>query len=134
MKRFLFFALFALTITGPVLARKHKPPKPPTQPDFSQGCLTASRIYSHGLSIFSGVGAPEPGLQATIHNHCNTAVVAFLTMAYFDGRGVQFSSGIESMTVAPGADFAFYHTAQVYDLDRGRLKLVKIIGATVSPL
>lgn len=112
-------------------ARPQKQPRPPTQPDFTEGCVTVSRIYSHSLSSFSGVGAPEPGLEANVYNTCTGPVDVFLTIAYFDSCGVQFDSGMETQTVAPGANCQFYHEAPLFGLDRGRMKVAKIIKAQV---
>jgi len=112
---------------------KKKKPKAPTQPDFSRDCIYVSDIFSHALSIFSGVAAPEPGIEPKVYNSCNVPVSAFLTFGYFDRQGVQFGNGIQSMIVAPGATYSFYHNAEVYGLDRGRLKIVKIISAAAYP-
>jgi|ERR1022692_3116043 hypothetical protein len=108
-------------------AKKEKKPKPPTQEDIVNGCVTVSHITSHSLSLFSGVGAPVPGLEAVVFNGCDKAIHLTLTIAYLDGRGVQFGSGTESQTVATQTNWQFYHQAQLYGLDQGRMKLAKII-------
>ena len=120
-------ALFAACQTG-ALAKKPKRPKLPTQDAFSQGCVTVSTIYYHGWAAF----VPEPGIDAKVHNSCNAAAQVFLTLAYFDAKGVQFGNGTEFMTMAPGADWQLHHQAQVYGSDRARLKLVKFISAIVD--
>jgi hypothetical protein len=75
--------------------------------------------------------APEPGIEAKVHNSCNAAVYVALTIAYLDGKNGQIGMGIETTTLAPGVDWRFYHQAALDGLDRGRLRIAKIIDSTV---
>jgi hypothetical protein len=113
----------AQTNTG----KKPKHPKLPTQMDMTSGCVSVRQIYSHGLSIFSGVGAPEPGLDAFVYNGCAATVHIDLEIGYFDGNE-QFGDGIEIMTLASGAQRHIYHVASVYGFDRARMKSARIIS------
>ena len=88
-------------------------------------------IRSHSLSLFSGVGAPEPGVEATIRSSCPRVADVFVSIAYFDSSGEQFGDGIESITLAPGATYRMYHVAHVFGLDRARLKLARVISVKV---
>ena len=126
LRKSLVFILALVLCASALDARKEKKPKPPTQDDITEGCITISHIYSHSLSILSGVGAPQPGLEGIAFNACDGPVDVFLTIAYL-GRGVQFNSGIVHQTVAPQANWQFYHEANLNGLDRGRMKLAKII-------
>lgn len=119
--------------------KKPKPPKAvkgrkaPTQADIARGCILIYDIYSHALGILSGILAPEPGVEAKIKNNCGAPAQVFLRIGYFDSRGMQFGGGILSATVAAGAVYPVYHEARVYGLDRGSLKLAKIIAVNAYP-
>jgi len=72
--RCVLWAAVVLFITTPVFAaKKPKQPKPPSQPAITQECITVYDIYSHSLGILSGIGAPEPGLDAKIQSSCQVA-------------------------------------------------------------
>jgi hypothetical protein len=113
-----------------VKGKRVKQPKPTTQEAIVKGCIEVGRIYSHKLSIFSGVGAYVPGLEGVVSNGCASPMSVTLTVGYFDRQGNQFGSAPEMMTVASGADFSFFHAARLYGLDQGRLSIASVIAVT----
>jgi hypothetical protein len=114
--------------------KKTKAPKPPSQDAVVLECIRVDDIRSRALSLFSGVGAYEPGLTGTINNNCDRTVSVFLTVAYFDSKGQQFGDGIINHTVASGATYPFVYQALFPNqMDRGRLKLARIVGIQAFP-
>jgi hypothetical protein len=116
------------TQSGKLSMKKPTRSRLPSQPDIIEGCVLVKGIHSHALNIFSGVGAPEPGIDAMIFNGCRFTVMLSLTIGYFDSNGLQFGNGYEFPSVASGATFALFHQASLYGWDKGRLKTAKIIA------
>lgn len=125
--------LLPLILSPGFAAKKPKPPKPPTQPNIIVECITVSNIYSHSLGLLSGITSPEPGLEATIISSCTVTASVFIQIGYFDSKGIQFGDGIEMATVAAGAVYPIYHTARLYGLQRGAMKLAKVISVKAYP-
>jgi hypothetical protein len=133
MKPLILITALAALIGPAFAAKKPKPPKPPSQEPIVKECITVFDIRSHSLSILSGIGAPEPGIEAKIKNDCQVTAWVFLHIGYFDRRGGQFASGIAHVTVGADVTYNLYHPAEVFGLDRGALKLARILKVDASP-
>src|SRR5579863_2585090 len=125
--------LFAASFPA-IAARKPKPPKPPSQEAIVKDCVTVFDIYSHSLSIFSGVGAPPPGIEAKVRNNCRGAVMVSLTIGYFTKAGVQLQDDFAAFTVAPGARYDFWREATLPWEQQGSMKSARIISVSLSAM
>ena len=120
----LTLALSGVSVAPAVAAKK---PTPPTQSPIRQDCVVISGIASHRMGFVT-----PPGVEGILSSSCPAPVHVSLTVAYYDSKGIQFSTGYEFGTVAPQTQWKFYHVP-VLDHDQRALRTAKIISVLVQP-
>lgn len=116
----------------PKKAKKAKQPKLPSQDAIVEGCVTVYDIYSHGVGLWSGITDQGPGIEAKLRNVCSVSVDVFVSVGYFDSRGIQYGHGITSATVAGNSRYDMYNLASM-GVGQGILKTAKIIDVKAYP-
>jgi hypothetical protein len=92
-----------------------------TNPSTAQsyGCISFVGIKSHQFPV---------NLEARILNSCGYPVMLSDTVGYFDRNGIQFGSGYEFPTVAPGAEYRFHHWPGDNGASPSRMAIIAVIG------
>jgi hypothetical protein len=90
-----------------------------------KGCVTITGTQYRGSTRIG-----PASLRGLVQSRCSGPVVVSITIAYYDGQDLQFETGAETATVAPGTTWRFNHIP-IQPKNQAALRYAKIVNVLV---